>query len=298
MHSARALDRAPTRRVRWRGSSPPFGRSISARTKPRAIDVPQESDIRPARILRHPLFAGGMALSAVIAAASFVTETSAVSMILSITLLVICLGIHEAAHAWVAWKCGDPTGKDLGRITLNPIPHIDPVMTIIVPGIVYATTGFLFGGAKPVPVNFHRLRHPYRDMSLVALAGPGSNFLLALFFVVAWKFFVTTGYYNDAGASVYTRQDDLLPQVLKGAVRFNLLLTVFNLVPIPPLDGSRVMAWLLPPGLREPYGALERYGLLIVFGLVFFSPGFNHFVMSTMNTLFYALDKVTSFGGL
>jgi Zn-dependent protease len=220
-------------------------------------------------------------------------------MILVLLLLVISLSFHEAAHAWVAWKCGDSTGRDLGRITLNPIPHIDPFMTIILPGIMLLSrTGFLFGGAKPVPVNFNRLRHPWRDMSLVALAGPVSNFLLAFLFMAARKFFIRTGLYNEASDSIYLRSEDLLPQVLYSAVSFNILLTVFNLVPIPPLDGSRVMAWILPPGAREPYVALERYGLLIVFGLAMFSPSFSYFIQSSMHTMQVGLDKLVSLGGV
>lgn len=237
-------------------------------------------------------------LPALIAAPAIVTNAGMVGMILSLILLVVCLGIHEAAHAWVAWKCGDPTAKDLGRITLNPIPHIDPFMTIILPGIMLLTTGFIFGGAKPVPVNFHRLRHPWRDMSLVALAGPLSNLLLALLFMTAWRFFLKTGLYNNASESVYLRAEDLLPQVLWSAVSFNILLTVFNLVPIPPLDGSRVMAWLLPSGIREPYVAMERYGLLIVFGLASFSTGFSNMLHGTMDSLTNALQKIVSLGGL
>ena len=168
-----------------------------------------------------------------------------------IVLLVICLGVHEAAHGWVALKCGDTTARDLGRITLNPIPHIDLYMTILIPTVLFLTTGFVFGGAKPVPVSFHRLRHPWRDMSFVALAGPLSNLLLALFFFVALRFFEQTGLYNEASPAGL-RHQDFLPRVLITTVQFNAILAVFNLVPIPPLDGSRVMAWLLPESLRPP----------------------------------------------
>ena len=113
-----------------------------------------------------------------------------------ITFLVISLGFHEAAHAWVALRCGDPTARDLGRITLNPIVHIDPFMTIILPVMLYVMSSgqFIFGGAKPVPVSYHRLRKPLRDMMFVALAGPITNFLLAIVFVLAWKAAVYSGY--------------------------------------------------------------------------------------------------------
>lgn len=240
----------------------------------------------------------GVALIPALALGPLAGGADPVELVFTIVLLVICLGTHEAAHGWVAWKCGDSTAKDLGRITLNPIPHIDPVMTILVPAIMYWQLGFAFGGAKPVPVNFHRLRHPWRDMSLVAIAGPGSNLLLAIVFLIAWKFFVTTGWYNNASELAALRGTDLLPKVLSNAVFFNVLLTVFNLVPIPPLDGSRVMAWLLPPGLRETYGHLERWGIFIVFGLAFLSPGFNRLLQDSVNWVVALLDRIVSLGGV
>jgi len=218
------------------------------------------------------------------------------TIVLTIVLLVICLSVHEAAHGWVAWRCGDSTAKDLGRITLNPLPHIDLFMTILLPGFLLLThSPFVFGGAKPVPVSFHRLRHPWRDMSLVALAGPLSNLLLAILFLVAWKFFVNTGLYNGAAEILVLRKKDLLPRVLEQAVLFNLLLTVFNLVPIPPLDGSRVMAYILPPSMRSAYLSLERVGLLIVFGLMFWPP-FNRVLVQAMEALLTGLNSLVSLG--
>jgi Zn-dependent protease len=208
-------------------------------------------------------------------------------------LLAICLSVHEAAHGWVALKCGDTTARDLGRLTLNPIKHVDLVMTILLPAMIFIGSGgrMLFGGAKPVPVSFHRLRHPWRDMSLVAIAGPLSNFLLALFFMVALKFFLRTGLYNDASPAG-SRLEDFLPHVLLQAVSFNVLLAIFNLVPIPPLDGSRVMAWLLPEGLRPAYGSLERYGMLVIFGLLYLSPTFNRYLSDAMSSLVEFLYRV------
>jgi Zn-dependent protease len=253
--------------------------------------------IRFASITRLSSIALGPA--PMVAAPAFLSDLSTVGKVLVLLLLVLSLSFHEAAHAWVAWKCGDSTGKDLGRITLNPIPHIDPFMTIALPAIMlFSQTGFLFGGAKPVPVNFNRLRHPWRDMSFVALAGPLSNFALAFLFMAARKFFIRTGLYNEASESIYLRSEDLLPQVLYSAVSFNILLAVFNLVPIPPLDGSRVMAWILPSGAREPYVALERYGLLIVFGLAMFSRDFSSFIQSSMHSVQVGLDKLVSLGGV
>lgn len=220
-------------------------------------------------------------------------------LVFTIILLAICLSVHEAAHGWVAWRCGDSTAKDLGRITLNPIPHIDPFMTIILPAVLYVTTAgqWMFGGAKPVPVNFHRLRHPWRDMSLVALAGPGSNFALALLFLVAFKFFVATGWYNGA-AEVGYRHNDLLPGLLWMAVQFNVLLAVFNLVPIPPLDGSRVMAWLLPDSMRDAYVRLEQWGMMLIFGLLLLSPGFNRLIWSSVATVIELMKRLVPIGGV
>lgn len=207
-----------------------------------------------------------------------------------VTFIVISLALHEAAHAWVAWKCGDPTAKDLGRITLNPIASIDPFLTIILPGALMLMGVTPIGGAKPVPVTYHRLRHPLRDMMFVALAGPVTNFLLAILFLVGLKAAYTFGGY---------RPRDLMFNVLQMSVYVNLMLTVFNLIPVPPLDGSRVMAWLLPPGIRETYVGLERFGLLLIVG-VFLAvrnvPGVGEFLTGGANQLFNAIDFLT--GGL
>jgi Zn-dependent protease len=184
---------------------------------------------------------------------------------LSLAFLVLSLGIHEAAHAWAAWRCGDSTAKDMGRMTLDPIPHIDPIMTILVPIILFVGTSgtMMFGGAKPVPVAYHRLRNPLRDMSLVALAGPLSNILLAILFMLIWKVL----YYGVGFAS-----NEVACQVMRRALEWNILLAAFNMIPIPPLDGSRVMTWLLPAGLRERYNSLERHGIFLVMILLYIGP--------------------------
>lgn len=178
-----------------------------------------------------------------------------------IVLLVVSLGVHEAAHAWAAWKCGDSTAKDLGRLTLNPIPHIDPLMTIVLPAaLLLSGSPFLFGGAKPVPVVSAYLRKPARDMMLVALAGPVSNVLLAVLFLALWKALV---YFE-----VYAPGNNL-PRIMGASAGFNIILAVFNMLPIPPLDGSRVMAFLLPQRIREPYQRFEMFGMLILFFLLY-----------------------------
>lgn len=203
-----------------------------------------------------------------------------VYVILVVCFLILSLGVHEAAHAWVADLCGDDTAKREGRLTLNPVPHIDPVMTILLPAILAFSGGPIFGGARPVPVNPMRLRHPLRDMMLVALAGPISNFLQAIVYMVVWKILV-----NHVGMET----ESLAVRVIGATVYFNLILTIFNMIPVPPLDGSRVMAYLLPPSLREPYVGLERFGLLIVFAL-FLSGAFLAILSAAIDPLFEAVN--------
>ena len=201
-----------------------------------------------------------MSIAAVPAAPQIWPEMAPIGIALVIAFVVLSLTLHEAAHAWVADQRGDPTARELGRVTLNPLPHIDLFMTILVPLILYMMNLPIFGGAKPVPVNYHRLKSPLRDMTLVALAGPFTNLFLAAVFLVAWKVAVHVGGYE---------RNMLLPQVLSASSLVNIILAVFNLFPIPPLDGSRVMAWLLPSSLRETYVSLERFGLLIVLVVIY-----------------------------
>ncbi|HEX6881842.1 MAG TPA: site-2 protease family protein [Planctomycetota bacterium] len=218
-------------------------------------------------------------------------ELPPIGIALVLALLVLSLGIHEAAHGWVALQRGDTTARDLGRITLNPVPHIDPFMTILLPLMMLFSSGgnLLFGGAKPVPVNYFNLRHPLRDMALVAIAGPLSNFLLAAFFFLCWKVVVVElGVWNDQMIGA---------KVLQGAIHFNLLLAAFNLLPIPPLDGSRVMTWLLPGGLREAYSALERWGLYLVVLFVFLVPGVRELVIGTMRAMLRFIEFGVTLGG-
>lgn len=173
--------------------------------------------------------------------------------------VLFAITVHEAAHGYVARHFGDNTAWMLGRVTLNPLKHIDPVGTILMPLFLYvATSGaFLFGYAKPVPVRFDRLRHPKRDMIWVALAGPASNLIQALF----WGALL----YVLLGLGV---QEPFFLQMCKGGVLVNIVMFVFNLFPLPPLDGGRVLAGLLP---REAAGVLTRvepYGFFIVMALV------------------------------
>jgi Zn-dependent protease len=200
---------------------------------------------------------------------------------LIVAFLVVSLSIHEAAHAWVADLRGDPTARELGRITLNPLAHIGLFETILLPAILLIVSQgkFAFGGAKPVPVDYHRLKHPLRDMMLVAIAGPLSNLVLAAVFLVGLKAAVNYGGY---------REGELLTNVLGATVFANVVLAVFNMLPVPPLDGSRVMAWLLPSGLRESYVQLERFGLLLVVLVWQFTPGVR-------NLVFEGVDQAVAF---
>jgi len=175
--------------------------------------------------------------------------------------VLFAITVHEAAHGWVAKQLGDSTAKMLGRVTLNPLKHIDPLGTVILPLGMYLLTGFLFGWAKPVPVNWKNLRKPRRDMALVAIAGPGANLLMALM----WAVIARVGY-GLASTSEWIG----LPLIYMGAagVLINAILMLLNLMPILPLDGGRVVASLLPPRMALQYSRSEPWGLFIVVGLL------------------------------
>ena len=171
--------------------------------------------------------------------------------------VVFAITLHEAAHGYVARYFGDSTAYMLGRVTLNPVKHIDPMGTIIVP-LITAWAGFIFGWAKPVPVNFQNLRHPKRDMLWVAAAGPGSNIVQALLWALLAKLLF------DAEGAVATYWF----QVAEGGILVNLILAILNLFPILPLDGGRILASLLPARLSHAYQATERYGMIILVVLI------------------------------
>jgi Zn-dependent protease len=175
--------------------------------------------------------------------------------------VVFAITLHEVAHGFVARALGDPTADQAGRLTLNPIRHIDPVGTLLVPGILLALGGFLFGWAKPVPVNPSRLRDGRRSMALVAIAGPAANFVMAIGWGILLK--VAIGVGADAGIWLGLRY------MAMAGITINLILMVLNLLPLPPLDGSRVLAGFLPEQGARQLDRIEPYGLVILLVLLF-----------------------------
>jgi Zn-dependent protease len=175
--------------------------------------------------------------------------------------LIIAITFHEASHGFVAHRLGDDTAWRLGRVTFNPLKHIDLYGTILLPALLLLVRSpFLFGYAKPVPVNFGALRNPRRDMVWVAAAGPGMNLALAIVAGLVLHFLFPAGRHNWVALN------------LENAIFINVLLAVFNMIPLPPLDGGRVAVGLLPDALARPLARLERYGMLILILLIFVLP--------------------------
>lgn len=183
------------------------------------------------------------------------------TLTVAILPIIFAVTVHEAAHGWMAKRLGDPTAERLGRLSLNPVKHIDPVGTLLVPVALFLTTGFVFGWAKPVPITWENLRHPKRDMALVALAGPLANLLMALGWGLVDR--ISVALPPSAGWAA-------VPLHFMGAtgIIINVVLMVLNLLPLPPLDGGRVVTGLLPGSLSWQFSRIEPYGLIILVVLI------------------------------
>lgn len=204
-------------------------------------------------------------------------------IIIVLIIILVSVILHELSHGVVAYLLGDRTAKEAGRLTLNPLKHIDPVMSILVPVVLYLLNAPVFGGAKPVPINSHNLKWREWGLALVALAGPLTNFLIAFIaFLVAYF----SGVLYGAGG-------ELVQFIFAEIIYINLGFMLFNLIPIPPLDGSRVLHAISPDFVREFLGRIERYGFIIVYLLIFlFGDVFSNLMVGGMNgilQLFYNL---------
>lgn len=210
--------------------------------------------------------------------------------------ILFAITVHEVAHGWVALRCGDHTAQMMGRLTLNPVPHIDPVGTVLVPGILLLFGGVIFGWAKPVPVSWDKLGNPKRDMAIVALAGPAANLIMAILWALVSRLGITL-------APEFPALGVPLAYMGIAGIFINALLMMLNLIPLPPLDGGRILVGLLPGPLAYKVSRIEPYGFFILLGLLF--TGVLGYILwplidSLLTGLIYfaGISKQELFGGL
>ncbi len=195
------------------------------------------------------------------------TIANILNLVIVIVPLVIAVVLHELAHGYAAYRLGDPTAYQAGRLTLNPLKHLDPIGSVLLPVMLKLTgSPFIFGYAKPVPVNFTRLRNQSTGVLVVSVAGVATNFALALIFSAAYHLIPPAGGF-ESGIAINTALI-ILRELCYLSVVINLVLAIFNLIPIPPLDGGRILAVFLPPKLRFHLARVERFGIIIVFALL------------------------------
>jgi Zn-dependent protease len=221
-------------------------------------------------------------------------------LVLAAIPILIAITFHEAAHGFVAYKLGDPTAKMVGRLTLNPLAHIDPVGTILVPIMLFVLSNgtFIFGSARPVPVNFYNLGNPRRDSALVSAAGPMTNIIIAFISILISMLLIRIIPAGEGGS--FIGEKILLPVflMLKYSIIFNIFLAAFNLLPVPPLDGGRIVLSLLPTRQSYHFSRLEPYGILIVLGLWF--TGIAQYIITPIQFLIKLIISIflLPFGGL
>jgi len=220
-------------------------------------------------------------------------------LIIAAIPILVAITFHEVAHGFVANKLGDPTAKMMGRLTLNPIAHIDPIGTIIVPVMLFILSNgaFIFGTAKPVPVNFYNLKRPRRDTALVSAAGPATNIMIA--FISILLYILIQVIFPPSSSSTFN-QKIMTPLVMmiQYSISFNIFIAAFNLFPVPPLDGGRIATSLLPTKYAYHFSKLEPYGILIVLGLWF--TGIAHYIIVPIQTFIEIIIRIflLPFGGI
>jgi len=220
-------------------------------------------------------------------------------LIIAAIPILVAITFHEVAHGFVANKLGDPTAKMMGRLTLNPIAHIDPIGTIIMPVMLFILSNgaFIFGTAKPVPVNFYNLKRPRRDTALVSAAGPATNIMIA--FISILLYILIQVIFPPSSSSTFN-QKIMTPLVMmiQYSISFNIFIAAFNLFPVPPLDGGRIATSLLPTKYAYHFSKLEPYGILIVLGLWF--TGIAHYIIVPIQAFIEIIIQIflLPFGGL